>query len=342
MNEDEALDRALDSMVVDNIPDENDFVSLGDDFEPSIEDKVELPKEVKEVKQTTNKPVDIVVESHDFSVLPIVEDLLTNLGVVYDEDSFSELDMTDPSSLTSIIEQVIAEKSVANFASPVAKDFNDYIANGGDPYKFMDNYVMEVKYANSDFTNEDVIRDIAIKYHKAVGMDDADAAEAVQDLIDSDTIGKLAPKYAKLLDTNNAKLAEQRKAELANESAMAEQRWQEQLNNQRALIESLESIADIPFKSKQDKQAFIKYIQDEDKDGKTAYQRAFEEDKTLRLRLQMLTYKGVDKGKIMAYAESKVAEVTKANLQKFANYSTAKRTAGKQKSGEFSPGDFIL
>jgi len=341
--EDEAI---IDDMLAGLANDSGEEFDLGgglDGADDVSEDtKLEVPKPSKE-KEVTEVSKPTTEFDNGFTVLPIIEDVLDTLGIEYDDTSFSDLDLTDPKSITSVIEQIIADKSSANFASPIAKDFNDYVAEGGDPTKFFENYTHIPKYADLDLDDESNLRNIAIEYNKSIGMSNEDAEEVAQDLIDSDSIKKLAPKYAKTLDSNNAKVADMREKQLEDARKADEAFYYEQLEKQRNLIENIDELAGIPFKNKSDKSSFIKYIQDVDpKTGKTKYEQSFIDDPTLRLKLQMLTYKGVDKDKIVAYADSKVAEKTKANLLKFANYTTAKRTAGKQRSGDFSPEDFVL
>lgn len=311
---------------------------------------VEAKKEVKPESEpgTFNQadfdePAD--AGSSDFSVLPIIEAISEKLEWEFDPKEFEGLDTGNVETLTDYILATIEENSRPEYASDVSKQFDEYLRRGGNPENFLNSYNSPVNYSDIDLSDDDNLRNLAIEYFTKQGHSVEEVGEIVDNLEESNTIGKMAPKFVKYLETNQAtelaKQEEQRNAVLAQEYEKAAAN----LESIKSFVMSANEIGGIPFKDDKDKEGYLKFGFVPDKNGLTPLQKRMQEDPTLEHRLIMMAYKNVDKTKMASYGEDAAAKKLKENIVSFKSQKGAGGSSLDNRaktSDKFQADDWVL
>jgi len=339
-NTDDAL--AKDTGIVDKTEEPVEEVKEEKKKEVKEEDKIDLTPELNieykapieednEEEEEAQNDIEAGITSDDteneeVSQIGVLAKYLKEEGVVdYDDESFED----NEEGLVKVIENEI-KKGIDKYKEdldPTAKQFIDFVENGGDPQHFTKAY-SEVDFSkiNSDKIKgkSEVQKQIVAELMKQEGYSPEEIREEIQDLIDGNVLQRKANRsLSKLQVIQNKKRAEL----LQSQEEQAQKRKEEQatfLSSLKEDIEGREDIAGFSINKKQ-KKAFYDYITKADrKTGKTQLVLDSEKDKDAQLKMAWLYFNNFDFSKVEKKAKTKAVSTLRSHLERASNVSTKK------------------
>ena len=170
-----------------------------------------------------------------------------------------------------------------------AKDFLDYVQNGGNPRDFVD-LVSNTDYTEVDTSDEDNQRYLIEDKLKLDGLSSEEIEEILQDYIDSGSL----EKHAKIAHKFLVKNQELKQQELIKNQEKAKK--QQELQDQEDFEEFKEQVLNVDktlgiSMSEKEKKGFLEYLTKPiNKSGSTQYQ--IDSDNSKRLEAAYFTFKG--------------------------------------------------
>jgi hypothetical protein len=305
--------------------------------EPTEDNKVEEVEEVEDSKDTEdNEDTEEVVEGtteeapeEEEEELPasvsIMLDLFTSGGYGSEDDlgqllEESGIDPEAETALTDMLNAVIDKKSQPQYANDEARNFDNYLKQGGNPRDYFEQLYNQPDYTTIDPYNlseqqqEAVLR--ASLHNK--GLDN----ELIEGLIEQ-------AKEKETLESSFLKAFDEIKNQQLYQKEMFAQQLEENQKAQRQQIQETVSqvtnfvnesneIGGLPI-SKKEKKKFLSYFLDADKEGMTSFQRvSAEQGIDFWLKVAFLAFKNPEMniGSITSKeAETKQASKLKSYLQ---------------------------
>ena len=259
-----------------------------DNLEIEYRDTVGGEEEVEEEEIVNESPKqEKVEEPEEMSEIGVLAKHLKDEGVIdYDDEEFEDSE----EGLVSVVKKQI-KKGVDEYKEnldPLAKQFLDYIEDGGDPQHFTKAY-STVDFARIDRGalkgKSELQKQLVAELMRREGYNREEIVEEIQDLLNGNVLqGRASRSLRKLQDIQQKERAQLLKTQ--KEEASKKQEEQENfLNNLRDNIDGKEEIAGFPISKKQ-KNAFYNYITKPDrKTGKTKLVMDSEADKDAQLKM---------------------------------------------------------
>lgn len=233
-----------------------------------VEEEVEIPEEIEE------EEVEVETEEEEDDDKPTsAEDIISTLTSAYLEHSGLDLegdidDIKTPEEFFELIDAVIEERSVPEFASDDVKRFNDYVKNGGDPSKYMEKGFSAIGEYNLELESDQrrAVEDLL----KRQGIPAEKIAKRVEKMIDRGDLEDEAVDALELLDEYKEK--DRKKLEKEQEELN-----KQRIAQQRALIEditktinTLDNIGGVEISNK-DKKMLMEYMLKPTSTGRTKW-----------------------------------------------------------------------
>lgn len=206
--------------------------------------------------------------------------------------------------------------------------FLDYIQQGGDPKKFIDTYYSEKSWDDFKIDNEEAQKIVVKEKLKAEGYDTTEIDEMVTEWYDNGTLEKRAksalPKLQKDEQAQKAQLLEAQKREDARKAQEAQAYW----DSFKKELYAKEDIKGFKLTDKV-KDKLWNFMTDIDKrTGKTAYEKAIEDNKESSYLFAYLAMNNFDSSKLEKQIETKVSNKFSSMLKNYANTSKGKISSG--------------
>ena len=266
----------------DEFVNDEEEVEIGDDLEDEPEEEIEKPTKTKKSKKTIEDEVEEEIEKKaSTEELDIEEsELIDPFFDMFAEELGWEVTEEDkPKSMKDLIgymNDVIETNSKPNYSSELSERFDKYLANGGDPSKFMDVNFGSVDYKKIDVTKEDNQRRVLREYYKQKGFADPKIDKYLERLDNNDELEDEAKDALVELQANQ----EEQQIRLEKEQ---EKQRRTQLQEHENFVKSVDdyvakvdAIGGLKL-SKKDKEEILPYIFKVEKDGKTRQQKDYEE-----------------------------------------------------------------
>jgi hypothetical protein len=303
--------------------------------EDDVEEVEEEEDEDEVIEESTVDDDEEEVEDEvDLNLTPLMELVNRDMPVELD---LSKYDSSDEESLAAFIRDAVKENSKPEFASDEVREFNDFVANGGDPRLFIDKMYGQtdyesVKLEDNEAAQKEVLRDFLIAEYP---NRDANWIEAKIERYENS--GVLAEEANDALSTLVLKqegekdsLAERQR--LANEERLAD--YNRQITELEDNINKQDVILGKPL-TKTDKKNLFDFATKRDKYGKTGFERASESAPNAALKILFLAYNNFDEGAITKVAKTKAKSELKKNLTRYSS-TNASGSSGSSKAPKSS------
>lgn len=261
-------------------------------------------------------------ESLDFT--PFLSAFLESRGEELDAESIKDLDLGSFEGFNTWMDSYVSERSKPQYANEEEARFAEYLSNGGKPQDYVKLFYESPKYdsikVDSDASRNKVLFDY---YKKTTKFSDEKINGYLDYIKDTDSYEKEAEEALSFLQQSQKEEEGKLLQEQAAQKEKQQKAHQDYLNNIRAEIDKQQEIAGIPF-SKGEKDKFYAFLSEKGKDGYTPYQRMYQEDATLELKLAALAYKQAHKGKIHTQEQTLATRKVQENLKKLSTGSSRK------------------
>lgn len=328
---------------VDEVKEEKKEVKKEEGDKPLTPDSLEIEyretvDEEEEDEGDSDVETTAETEEEEVSQLGVLAKHLREEGVVdFEDDDFEDSE----EGLVKVVQNQI-KKGVDEYKEgldPLAKQFLEYIEDGGDPQHFTK------AYSTVDFSRitpdnlknrKELQKQLVAELMRKQGYEHGEILEEIQDLVTGNVIAKRAVRSLKKLQA----IQNKERAKLLKDQKEANARKGEEqasfLSNLRDDIDGREEIAGFPISKKQ-KKAFYEYITKTDrKTGKTKLITDSENDKDSQLKMAWLYFNNFDFSKVEKKARTKATSNLRASLERASNVSSRKL---KSKSRTKSTGD---
>ena len=284
-------------------------------------DKTDKKNILDELLESSNKPIetnesDINSDAH-FSFL---EAFAEESGFDLDESDIKIFEEAGGGAkgAVAVMENFIREGVESSFASEEVKEFNRFVASGGNPTDFYNALNQIVDYDSLDIENPETQVQLLIDlYTTYKGLDREDAINLIKADMSS---GKLTNKAYQYLEYKKQEQSEYLK-NIADEQEKSYkesiEQYKENVIKTAEFIKSAtsEQLGGIDMNNKQ-KDNFIRFLFEKDsKSGLTPYQKKLKEDAGIEIRLAALAFAGVTEGKLPSKAQQKAIDKFTKNLE---------------------------
>lgn len=256
----------------------------------------ETTKETQEEEQTSQEETQEETSEEQQSEEPdktVIEELTEFFG--YEMENNFEDDVDGLKSFTSEVAKQIAAQEIDSFYQqyPEAKEFNEYLLNGGDPEKFYKVSFEEPNYDKIELSEDNDIqsKEIIKAFYKKQGFEEAEVLDMIKDYEDTGILYKQAqkalPKIAKAQKESIENLKKEQKEQAIKQQEETKQAWK---NIEQTINKGDLNGITIP---EAEKKNFFEWMAVPNEEGKSAMQAA-EESMTLdqMLAFRYLLYKG--------------------------------------------------
>jgi hypothetical protein len=259
----------------------------------------------------------------DFNVYQVLgEAIYEHFGADAKE---SGLDLKTAEDFIKFFEETVSAQAEENrtYASPVSKEFDEYLAHGGDPAKFF-----EVRFANVDYNQikpdsvDNQKRIISDYLSKVKQLDTKSIEKLVKSAEADDELESLANSYHAELVKNQ----EDQATKLIEDQKAQEKAKYESIKKSREEFSKQVMLADenaLGYKATpKEKEAFLNWLFTPQKSGKTGYQETIEKTPFAVMRMNFGLYKGfLDPKKVDQLASKKAIERLKSFEAKLSSQS---------------------
>ena len=239
---------------------------------PDIDDEEDdsEAEEKEAVSKTKKETVEDVSDEAEL-IEPFVDLLDEEFGWNLEEDEKPK----SVQELKDFMQEVIEANSQPQYSNELSARFDRYLANGGDPEKFMEKNFGEIDYEKVDIKKEDNQKRVLRDYYKKKGFSESKIDKYLERLETSDELeSESKDALQELTDL-------QKKERVALEQNQERQRLQ-QIEDHRKFIASteahLQKIDDIHGIriTRKEKEEILPYIFQMGRDGKTQQQKDYE------------------------------------------------------------------
>ena len=251
-----------------------------------------------------------------FSIKPLVKEIFDRQGWAYRDEVLREDSIE---GLIGLLDDIVVENSVPQYASELTRNFDEYVKRGGDPRVFVE-YISTTPDPSKlpMRSEEDKVNALRLYYRKTSNRSDQ-AIERTLEAIKArgiineelqDAMGFFQEEFV----GRQRNLVQQAETE-RQQKMQAEQRYDEEL---RSYLGSADHLAGYDV-NKAERQKFYSYISQRGRDGLTQYQRDLNEDPESQIHLAYLKFKGVDKNKLEKDIKKEMAKSIERSLSKFSD-----------------------
>lgn len=302
----------VDDIINAEIPDDDGIKILTDTeglpFNPEDENK----QEDESTEDTEDKSED--EEGDKFSYKAFLSHL-NDEGVIAFEDK-EDLDDT-PDLVYESVKTTIQEgiKSYKDSIPDEGKRFLDYLEKGGDPTKYIETLQKPLDITSLDLDSEADQERVMREYLKTQDYTSEEIDETIADYKE----GLLLDKQSKVAAKKLEKTFEKRTQDLIKQQELEAESKAEQyntyINTVSSTIDNSSELAGLEI-TKAEKDSFKKYLLARDKEGLTAYERAYQEDPVkTQLELAYLKFKNYDFASAKKKGESEATKKLNWKLQ---------------------------
>jgi len=342
----EAADAAAENFELENEDEEPERPPLdiidetgADESDEIIEDELELKDDELEEKPVAKKEV-ASTEDEEYETFKVLGKHFSDEGIL---EGFEDEMENTPEALQSMVTKTV-EKGIEeykdSFKHPMAKQFLDYLEDGGDPGKFV-NAVSGPDY--NGLTAESIDGDTTIQ--KQLLRDQltqaGETAEDIEDLITAFEDGGQLTKRSgialkKLQKAQSDKISQTAETQKATRAEQI-QNNQKILTDLKEKIDGSEDIGGFPL-TKKAKNDFYKYITEVDsKTGKTGLM-ADSTDPKNQLLMSYLYYNKFDMGKLEKKSKTKAVRSLEEKLGRYTDGSAKQKSRRRAKVVKSEPG----
>lgn len=279
---------------------EIDSEDISNDVEDEIEssedllaDIVEAGKVKKEETTTDEEGNTVEVETPEEAsklfLTSLTEELLENFGFTTEEGS--ELKVENPEDLVEIINEIIESKSEPKYSSELSKDFDLFIANGGNPKDFFTSLNDAVDYTDFTPTTDKEKVNTAREYLvRSTSFKPEKIEKELNKLIENEELDEFLEEEAlPFLQEQSVKNYEQL-LEAQELKKQQEIREREKIINYHAnIIDKAESLGGFPV-AKTYKEDFKNFVLGIDKTGKTPLAHFLDENPSAFTEIAWVAY----------------------------------------------------
>jgi hypothetical protein len=309
--------------------------------EVTEEDEEDLPDDVIEEEEKADTentdPVDIDnLDEYEASIASYVEEkLYEKLGWSLEEED-KRAESID--SIVELLESVVEENSKPIYANDEIEQLNDFVTNGGNLKDYFDSrYSSELDLETVDLNRQANQERILREYYKSQGISDDRIEKRIQRYDDTGVLEDEATDALDLLKDVKAKESQKLLSEQENKRKEQEKTQQKFYDNVTSYIRSSKNIDGISL-SKTEREQLIKNIFQVNKEGKTLYQKMYEDNSISNLVSSAfdVTMKDKKKKRTKKQISSSAAKELREKLQ------SSKRNPRMQGSGRTPSSDSPL
>lgn len=281
--------------LVPNVPD--------DDDEPEV-DPDEMPSP----------------DGNEIDFKPFYNLFHEKLGWEVSEDEMPENSME---GLIDYMNNIVESASKPQYANELSEKFDKFLANGGDPEKFINTMFKSKDYTTfeikSDEDKKQVLKDLLVKSNP--DKDTEWINKKINRYEDSGVLDEEAEDALEVLRTWDKQAKDNIVAsQEAAKKAEAEE-YKNQLVNLKSKLMSTKEIAKMPV-SQKEMESFYTFLAVPEKDGKTKYQKVTTENEEAAIITAYLAYKNFDFSNMKASVRTDVVKDLKKSLSQFSSSNT--------------------
>jgi hypothetical protein len=245
-------------------------------------------------------------EEDGFSIVPLAKEWFKTEGWEWKDEYLPEDSLK---GFTDLLRNVVKQNSKPSYFSEEARRFDEYLANGGDPYRYLSEVFSEKRGSAVRLNPENP------KHHKKIleaflsETTQFDAEEIDQYLEMLEATGKIEAE-AKKAHGKLQSLAEAKAKELEQKQKQEKERQDREIDayieNIKSTIEKLDVVAGYEL-TKEDKKNFVDYVLKIEKDGKTRYEKDLSSNLETGLKVAFMMFKKMYDVKVDQRIKSKAA-----------------------------------
>lgn len=333
-NEDDDLETGDPDLIQDDVDDtddlEDDKLKAGDDaLKKVIEQQAKANSTKIEDDEDSDDTDDSIKDDNNNQTngfLDAIKDL-SEKGIL--EVSTDEIEDSEE-GFQKAIEQTVNNKikqRVGEFGDE-ALAFLSFIENGGNPKDFLTVYYGNQTWSDFNIETEASQKAAIRESLKLAGESPEDIEDLITEFEDNGTLEKRAKsalnKLVKFEETEKQRVLEEQKLKAEQEKAANQKYW----NDFKADLEKKEDIKGFKVTPKV-KDELWKFMTVTDKTGKTAYQKAVEENKDSSLLFAYMAMNNFDISKLEKQVESKVSSKIAGIIKNYKSDSKDKISSGR-------------
>jgi len=313
----------------DDLEDEKHVDDLEDDVDDN-DNSLDLDKD----KDKDKDPKGNTDDAGDITDLSEYESDIAKFVSVKLSEKLGE-DLGEFESIDNIIDklaEIVEESSIPEFASDDVKKIDEYVRNGGDLRKYYsDVYEDKLNLDDIDIQEERDQKRIIKESLKSSGYSDTQIKRKIERYEESGVLEEEAEEALEIVREvyrkNEKKLLETQE----NNKKETQKRQQKFISNVQSTIKDIKDIAGTPI-SEKDKKELLPYLLNVGKDGKTAYQRDYENDLAYNFIISAFFTKNKDKllKKAEKVGASKLAKELQEKLAQKGKRMRSSSTSGGQ------------
>lgn len=259
-----------------------DNIDTSDDIDDTNNGDGTDDNETKEDDENDNN------ESEEENVSLFFDAIAEQFGWEIEEDEEKPKTVED---FISYISDVIEENSEPEFASEEIKELNEFVAQGGDLYKYFQETSTDLDYDSIDLENEETQKRVIREFLTEQGLSDKSIDKKILKYEDAGILSDEAQDAAEQMKN----ITEKKKQQLLEEQKKQYETYQQQqqifYNNVIKEIEDIQDIRGIKI-PKEDKKTLINYIFKVEADGTTKYQKDYSKSVKNLIESAYFTMKG--------------------------------------------------
>lgn len=305
--------------------------------EPKPEAKPDKP-EAKQAKEEQRQ--EEVTEPEEVDESEIV-DLFFSIGAErYDWAVDDEKKPKTAEELWDFLEEVVNTSSVPQYASPEAKEFDDFLRNGGESKKFMEIYNRTIDLDNANLEDENMQEELLREFYKEKKFKDEQISKLIHKAKQTDTIAEDAKEALDELKVIHKERKQSMLEQQRKERETQERNTQQFVSDIKNGLKQIDSLFGFNITLK-DKEQLLPYVFEVGKDGKTQQQRDFEEDPVMYTILTSYAYANRDK--LLKQIEQKgYSNATLKYKQKVMDINNKKKTQADKQQPNLDESDDML
>lgn len=225
--------------------------------------------------------------------------------------------------LIDYMNNIVESASKPQYANELSEKFDRFLANGGDPEKFINTMFKSKDYTTfeikSDEDKKQVLKDLLVKSNP--DKDTEWVNKKINRYEDSGVLDEEAEDALEILRSLDKKAKDNIVAEQEQAKQREAEEYKTQLTNLKNKLATTKEIAKLPVTQKE-MNDFYTFLAVPEKDGKTKYQKVTTENEDAAIITAFLAFKGFDFSNMKANVRSDVVKDLKKSLSQFSSSNT--------------------
>lgn len=297
----------------------------------STKETIIKKEEVAEVEETkeTEQIEEVSTNNEDAPLIKVFADNLYEKGVVDFNSEDPDFDGSEE-GVEKLINKTV-ENRINKWVDTLPDEFSkflEFVKDGGKPKDFLNTYYSEESWSNFSIDTEDKQKEVIRESLILQGETYEDAEDIINDW---ETTGKLEVRAATALEKLKKHEISQKELIIKQQKEQAELRKKEQdlfWDNYKKELYSKKDIMGFKVTEKLKNQLW-EFISVPEKDGKTKYQKAVENNKDSSLLFALQAMQGFDINKLEKQVNTKVVSKLADKLRNSKNESTGTLNNGR-------------